>query len=207
MRTLEVKRISAPVQADAVGRILDASGVKWHHIDNVNWPEEYPFQPVADFRIAHTGDSILLQYRVEEPTVRAVAATDNGRVWEDSCVEFFVENPAGEGYINVECNCAGNILMACGPDRDHRTTFAVERLGAISRQATLGREPFDEKAAPEFWEVSLKIPAELLCISNLSGKQLRANFYKCGDLLSTPHFLSWNSFDTHNPDFHRQKNL
>ncbi|MDE6269894.1 MAG: hypothetical protein K2M12_03440, partial [Muribaculaceae bacterium] len=35
------------------------------------------------------------------------------------------------------------------------------------------------------------------------GKQLRANFYKCGDLLSTPHFLSWNRVDTPHPDFHR----
>ncbi len=32
---------------------------------------------------------------------------------------------------------------------------------------------------------------------------LKANFYKCGDELQTPHFLSWNPIEIEKPDFHR----
>ena len=32
---------------------------------------------------------------------------------------------------------------------------------------------------------------------------MMANFYKCADLTSTPHFLSWAPIDTPEPDFHR----
>jgi len=40
-------------------------------------------------------------------------------------------------------------------------------------------------------------------IGSLGGKTVRANFYKCGDELQTPHFLSWNPVRTERPDFHR----
>ena len=34
-------------------------------------------------------------------------------------------------------------------------------------------------------------------------KEIKANFYKCGDELQTPHFLSWNPIQIEQPDFHR----
>ena len=40
-------------------------------------------------------------------------------------------------------------------------------------------------------------------ISGLGGRYLRANFYKCGDLLSKPHFLSWQPITLPKPDFHQ----
>jgi hypothetical protein len=36
----------------------------------------------------------------------------------------------------------------------------------------------------------------------LKGKTCRANFYKCGDDLPEPHFLSWNNIIADKPDFH-----
>jgi hypothetical protein len=36
-----------------------------------------------------------------------------------------------------------------------------------------------------------------------AGATLRANFYKCGDELQVPHFLSWNPIGVETPDFHR----
>ena len=155
MRTLEVIRIASPTGAADAGRELDRAGVEFRPIDCVNWQETYPFKPGVRFRIAHTGNSIVIQFRVNEPTVRAVAQGDNGRVWEDSCVEFFMESPDGNGYVNVECNCAGTLLVASGPDRDHRTPLSPEQLTAIDRHSTLGREPFPEREAPDVWEASL----------------------------------------------------
>ena len=37
----------------------------------------------------------------------------------------------------------------------------------------------------------------------LYGARMKANFYKCGDKLQTPHFLSWNRIDLPSPNFHR----
>ena len=39
--------------------------------------------------------------------------------------------------------------------------------------------------------------------SSLDGQTIKANFYKCGDELQTPHFLSWNPINIEKPDFHR----
>ncbi len=34
---------------------------------------------------------------------------------------------------------------------------------------------------------------------------MSANFYKCGDKLTVPHFVTWNSIGTNKPDFHQPK--
>ena len=36
-----------------------------------------------------------------------------------------------------------------------------------------------------------------------SGKIIRANFYKCGDLTPQEHYLSWNPMTSETPAFHR----
>ena len=40
-------------------------------------------------------------------------------------------------------------------------------------------------------------------IKALKGKTIRANFYKCGDKLTVPHYLTWSTVGTPKPDFHR----
>lgn len=36
----------------------------------------------------------------------------------------------------------------------------------------------------------------------LDGKTMKGNFYKCGDKLQTPHFLSWSPIGLERPMFH-----
>jgi len=160
---------------------------------------------VAEFRIAHTTDSILLHYKVSEESVRAVADTDNGRVWEDSCMEFFAMPKDDDIYYNVECNCAGTLLLGAGNGRHDRAKAARETLQSVQRWASLGRKPFGEKPFGDVWEVALVLPYKAFFmhdIASLDGQTIRANFYKCGDLLSKPHFLSWNPIHLEKPDFH-----
>jgi len=42
-------------------------------------------------------------------------------------------------------------------------------------------------------------------VKNLKGKTFRANFYKCGDMLTVPHYVTWNPVGTENPDYHQPK--
>jgi hypothetical protein len=205
MKNLVVKKIGVDaVEASAVSALLDANGVEFNPIEIVNW-KEYPYQPVVKFRVAHTGDAILLHYRVTEASVRAVATADDGRVWEDACVEFFLSPEGNDFYYNFECNCAGKLLLHGGKAGTERPGASEEVLKSVQRWASLGTEPFEERVGECTWEVALVVPVSAIFrheITSLDGKTMRANFYKCGDLLQTPHFLSWSPIDLPQPKFH-----
>lgn len=203
---MKVQKLTTPVQdAAQIPALLDTLPVEWQPIATVNW-NDYPYRPEAAFRIAHTDDAILLHFRVTEDSVRAKYADDNGSVWTDSCVEFF-SVPAGDGiYYNMECNCIGTLLVGAGPARNGRVHAPAEVMQQVKRWASLGREAFDERIGTCTWEVALLVPYTVFFqhhIQSLDGQSVKANFYKCGDELETPHFLSWNPIAIEKPDFHR----
>lgn len=204
MKELSVKKVSAEnISVESVPALLDEEKVAFQPVNTANWAE-FPYTPDVQFRIAHTSDAILLHYKVTEASVRATAGQDNGPVWKDACVEFF-SVPAGDGvYYNMECNCAGTLLIGGGAKGDRRHA-PQEVLDKVRRWSSLGREPFEEKIGTCSWEVALVIPCSaffLHDITSLDGKEVRANFYKCGDELQTPHFLSWNAIELPKPNFH-----
>ena len=206
MKELNVKKVSAAnIPVESVPALLDKEKVDFQPIKSVNWASEYPYRPDVEFRIAHTDDAILLHYKVKEASVAAVAGRDNGPVWEDACVEFF-SVPANDGvYYNVECNCIGTLLIGAGAGRANRQHASQEVLDQVQRWASLGREAFAERVGECSWEVALVIPYSaffLHTITSLDGKSIRANFYKCGDKLQNPHFLSWNRIELEKPNFH-----
>ena len=205
MKELLIKLIVASaVDASAVPALMDAQNIEWNSIDCVNW-KEYPYQPSVKFRAAHTGDAILLHYQVTEASVRAVALADDGRVWEDACVEFFLSPEGNDFYYNFECNCATKLLLHGGPAGGERPTASEEVLKSVKRWSSLGTEPFGERVGECTWEVALVIPASAIFrheIETFNGKTMRANFYKCGDKLQTPHFLSWAPIELPKPKFH-----
>ena len=66
--------------------------------------------------------------------------------------------------------------------------------------------PFTERLEKTRWNLALIIPVEAFfhhAIISLEGMPMRANFYKCGDKLTKPHFLSWQKITVDHPDFHR----
>lgn len=79
-----------------------------------------------------------------------------------------------------------------------------EKMSQIRRYASLGNMPFGEKHGNFDWTLTVEIPFSILKIdSNQLPKQLKANFYKCGDGTSKPHYVSWNPIALEKPDFHR----
>lgn len=205
---MKVKKISAAnVEAFALPKLFDEEKIDFQPIQCVNWVA-YSYKPKVSFRIAHTKDAVLLHFKVKEASVRAKYGEDNGAVWTDSCVEFF-SIPAGDGvYYNIECNCIGTILIGAGATRDGREHAPEEITSLVQRWASLGKEPFEERIGDGdiTWEVALIIPYAVFFkhqIHSLDGKEIKANFYKCGDDLQTPHFLSWNPIVIEQPNFHR----
>jgi hypothetical protein len=174
----------------------------FHPIGHQNWLEVKDVN--ASFAIGHNGSNIFLLFHVEEPQVRAVNTEFNSSVWEDSCVEFFF-SPVGDHYYNFEINAIGTILCAYGPDRHKREHLPESVLQKVIALPSLGRDPIEGISGNIPWSLQVQIPAEVLIFSKIedfSGMEARGNFYKCGDKLDQPHYLSWEPVLTPNPDFH-----
>ena len=208
------------LRAEEVPQLMLTHGVEYQKVACVNWPKEFPYAPKMEVALAHTGDSLLLHYRVEENCIRAAAEADGGRVWEDSCCEIFLQpsSPITHHpipYFNIECNCAGTLLIGKGEDRHDRQPAAATTLQSANRWSSLmktavsgenGRYTIPLKDGKFTWHMALVVPATALFdsgITDFSGQTLRGNIYKCGDCLTTPHFLSLFPIDTPQPDFHR----
>ena len=167
----------------------------------VDWPE-YPYAPKVSFRVAHSDECLAVMFEVEEEHVRAVTTEDNGPVWEDSCVEFFVADPVGGGYFNFEINCIGTALAAHRYSRNDARHFDEARMSRIRRITSLPHASIDVRGEGQRWWLVEVIPFELLGLGE-APRRLKANFYKCGDKCARPHFLSWAPVRTPQPDFHR----
>lgn len=165
-----------------------------------NWAADYPYTPKVVAYLAHSDSHIALLFAVEESHTKAVELQDNGRVWEDSCVEFFVKNPTGEGYYNFELNAIGTLLAARRTSRESATHFSAAQLAEIVRYTAFDHAPIDICDQNSWWAVEL-IPFSLIGLSAPPAK-LDVNLYKCGDKLNRPHFLSWSPITLDKPNFH-----
>ena len=178
-----------------------------HLINNQNWVDAEGV--TASFNIQHDGSSIYLHYFIQEDHVRAVNSGFNSSVWEDSCAEFFfLLKGDDEKYYNFEINAVGTVLGGYGKDRNERTWLPDTALEKIETLPSLGREPFGDIHETTQWDLQVRIPVATLCFSeikDLTGLDAHGNFYKCGDMLKKPHFLSWKPVLTSNPDFHQSR--
>ena len=195
----------AAMVAEEVPALLDAEKVPFVTIGSVNWPA-WPYKPEVQFRIAHADSLLFIHYRVSEQCVAALAA-DGGEVFKDACCEFFVM-PDDEGiYYNFETNCIGSLLLEAGTGKGNlRRSAPADVYAKIKRWASLGTKPFTLRQEPTTWELTLIIPVNAFFrhrLSSLSGRTMRANFYKCGNGLCQRHYLSWKPIRTPKPNFHQ----
>lgn len=171
-----------------------------------NWPKDFPYSPSVKASLWHNGSFFFINYEVDEKYIAAMASKDNGEVWKDSCAEFFVALD-DKGYYNIEANCIGNILMSHRKSRKENVEYADEKiLNNISRTSSLVAKPFKARPSTQPWTLRLAIPASAFFkhkLESFNGVEARCNFYKCGDDLPEPHFLSFNPIKTETPDFHR----
>ena len=200
IQRIEVKNTLTLAEAE---HILENKAVT-HPIDIINW-KEFTYKPNVTFRIRHTSDEIWLKYDVKEKHILAKETRTNGEVYKDSCVEFFI-SVDGKNYYNFEFSCIGTIHLAHGAGRDNRQFVQAETVKKIEISSSLGNKPFAEKSGNFEWEMMIKIPLKCFAfdeLKSLNGLKAKANFYKCGDETSEPHYITWNPILTENPDYHR----
>lgn len=191
---------------------LELGGARFD-VQCANWPETFPYTPFCGGRVARTKDALVVDFRVSGLDLRAQNTEDNGRQWEDSCVEVFIKDPVKADYYNFEINALGKVLACCGPTREGRVRRPESEMKQILRfgsrlPVTAGNDvipgPTGDLQGIQSWRVGVVIPFGLIGLdpANLPHS-IRANFYKCGDKTAHPHYLSWSPIDTPKPDFHR----
>ena len=177
-----------------------------HKIDHSPW-EKKRIYPEVSFTIAHSSNAIIIRYFVTEEEIRAMYLHHNDPVYKDSCVEFFIAFEDDENYYNLEFNCLGTCLAGYGPNVQSRELLPVELIAKIDTYTTIDRSQGGQ-TTPINWQLSMSIPIELFKfhkIEQLNGMTARANFYKCGDDLKSPHYLCWNKIKHPKPNFHLPK--
>jgi hypothetical protein len=208
MKTLRIDQLGfaeALPELKEISERLDVVDIR-SPIAEVNW-EKFSYKPEVNFALGYTDNEILIKYYVTEEWFRAEKTMSNQEVYEDSCVEFFVSPVEDESfYYHFEFNGIGTCLMGMGTNRNNIRRADPEIITRIRRLSSAGTEPVKEKQEEFSWTLVVAIPFDIFLypgLNNLKGKSLRANFYKCGDNLRIPHFLSWNPVKTPEPDFHQ----
>ncbi len=207
MKTIEVKKLdtgSVLPDLDVVSDLLDKQQPR-HRIDTINW-KEYNYRPNVNFSIAYGDQEIYLKFYAVENYFKAEKTETNQMVCEDSCVEFFV-SPVDDGiYYNLEFNGIGTCLLGTGTARENSTRADAGIISKIRRLSSVGDKPVKERKGEFSWTLTLAIPFEVFFrhkVEDLRGKTFRANFYKCGDELTVPHYVTWNPVGTEKPDYHQ----
>jgi hypothetical protein len=176
-----------------------------HKINSINW-QAFKYNPEASFSIEYSNHEIFLKYYLNENYFKAEMTKTNQMVCEDSCVEIFV-SPEEDGiYYNLEFNGIGTCLVGSGTSRKDNIVAKPDLISTIRILTSAGGSPVNERIGMFRWTITVAIPFELFFhhnIRSMQGKTVRANFYKCGDKLTVPHYLTWSPVGTIKPDFHQ----
>lgn len=160
-------------------------------------------RPLVNAKVLYNETGLFIFFRVEDCFVRSVATEYNDNVCWDSCVEFFVEPKPGLGYFNFEINAGGNILCSyaltadSAPDGQPKSTPLTNALlDQVIIRPSLPPVVDPEITEPTTWTIRYHLPLAVLehhvgPLGDPAGQTWRANFYKCADHTSKPHWASW----------------
>jgi hypothetical protein len=208
MKPYSIRRLTIPVQ-------VDAQWVKspWLDIPYLDlgfyigtMPEHFP---LVKAKLAYDLEILFVIFQVEDRYVCARNQSYQEPVHQDSCVEFFPRGEdISEGYFKLEVNCGGTVLF------HHQLGRQVEDVPVsgvgihqIQIAHTLPQVIEEEITESIIWVVEYCLPFSVLAkyaplAQPGAGIPWRANFHKCADKPSHPHWLTWARVDLPAPDFH-----
>lgn len=173
-------------------------------------PEGSGHTPGTSVRLLYNEQGIFGIFRVEDRYVRCVRTGYMDEVYKDSCVEFFVRPESGKGYFNFEFNCGGALRCSyiVDPAREGSgfkdfIPLPEEDGRRVAVYHSLPRVVDPEIKERALWLLEFFIPFDLFkkyagARGSMSEQEWRANFYKCGDETSHPHWASWAPLDERN---------
>lgn len=168
-------------------------------------PESSDHRPKVLLKLQYDDDGIYGLFKVSDKYIRSIQTEFQSGVCKDSCVEFFVRPGTEKGYFNFEFNCGGTLLVYYIQDNE-RTPDGFRKsvkLNEKDRELIEIYHSMPSVVEPEIkeekeWYLGFHIPFALferyknMDYKNIDGTEWRANFYKCGDGTSHPHWASWS---------------
>ena len=205
----KVQKLISPPEVNAKWDKLPWSEIEPILIQNYmgNKPDHFPFTQV---KMAYDDSAVYVIFRVEDRYVKAVQTKNQDPVCTDSCVEFFFI-PGGnieDGYFNLEMNCGGVMLFQHQmTPQSEKVSISDDDIKKIEVAHTLPKIVEPEIEEKTTWVVEYRIPFLILdkyvTSSNPQSNSVwRANFYKCADKTSHPHWLTWAPVYFPSPRFH-----
>ncbi len=204
-----VRQVKTPVEVDAnwnkpVWQDIEPIALEYYMGDK---PQHIPR---VQAKLTYDEQNLYVIWKVDDQYVRAVAENHQGPVFRDSCVEFFFipDNLGGLEYFNLEMNCGGTMLFHHqeyqNPKKINITEEDISQMKVAHSLPRLIPEEIKEKTT---WYLEYAIPFKILknyyqLETPQSGAMWRANFYKCADRTSHPHWLTWALVDNPKPNFH-----
>jgi hypothetical protein len=185
-----------------------------------HWFDQGTYRPQVRVRALYDRRGLYLHYLVDDRFVLSTRTEFQADVWRDACVEFFVQPKPDRGYFNFEINAGGTLLLgykehpSFDDSRNRAAASGGEHTVQPSGMPREGRVPWElaravqiahslpnvvapERAEPVQWRVAIHIPFELLeayvgPLGDVAGQSWRANFYKCSEDNSHPHWGTWS---------------
>lgn len=160
-------------------------------------------RPGVQVRVLHDDQGLYVMFGVKDRYVVSTHTAYQDSVCQDSCAEFFVEPKADKGYFNFEVNCGGTMLLTYieTPDRQGGvgrkiTPVPWEVAKSVKVFHSLPATVSPERTESVDWVVAYFVPFSLFeayvgPLGMVTGQSWRANFYKCADASSHPHWASW----------------
>ncbi|MEG7530339.1 MAG: carbohydrate-binding family 9-like protein [Hungatella sp.] len=164
-------------------------------------PWNYGNLPKTHVKFSFRQDvGFLVELQCYETGMRAVNQEPDSPVYEDSCMECFLNFYPEESdrYLNFEVNSCGTMLCQVGTGRTDRTFI---------RDMGMEQPTVEVEKTEDDWKICYRIPCTLIAqIYGHSdfriGHKLRGNFYKCGDLTPHIHYGCWNRIEAPTPNYH-----
>ncbi|HRT82013.1 MAG TPA: carbohydrate-binding family 9-like protein [Oscillospiraceae bacterium] len=182
----------------------DWDAVPTASIESWHWERAENFRPPSFAKLCGIREKgLFVRLWSFEDSPRKECSTRDEPIYEDSCLEFFVQlDVNSDVYLNFEFNCDGVYRSQIGKNRNERI-FLSELTDLEPEIKTFEITENGKKA----WGIELFLSQNFLRLvtgtdySVLQGK-IRANFYKCGDKTPLPHYGAFSPVDSLEKGFH-----
>lgn len=168
-------------------------GANVANINNFNW-DKTQTSPHTTAKLLWSEAGIHVRMVTDETPLLARVTEQNGDVYADSCMEFFVQpNINDERYLNFEFNAFGT------------NYFSVRRSRDDYEFTRWGKKDFNVKTKVSEGEWVLMFTVPFAVIDEIFGSHtdiMRGNLYKCVEGKEPMHWASYYPIATPAPDFH-----
>jgi hypothetical protein len=170
-------------------------------------PESSDHRPLTRAKLLYSIEGLYGIFRVQDRYVRCIHRRYQDPVFNDSCVEFFVQPVSDKGYFNFEFNCGGALRASYieDPVRTGSGFRSFKRLTKQDGRQVLIYHSLPPRIDPEWdeettWYLEFYIPHQLMekyigSVNINPGTVWRCNLFKCADQTSHPHWAAWSAVD------------